>query len=138
MIELNITFLIQVVNFLIGLTIINHFIIKPLREVMAKRRSIFQGLETDASDLNSTAKSKLVEYEARLQKTKLEIVKNRDALKEEALSKAHQLQTEASEKARLTRQEAQEARLKESEEAYQNLKEQTSEFAKMATSRLLS
>ncbi len=138
MIELNITFVIQIVNFLIGLTIINHFIIKPLREIMAKRRSIFSGLEADANGMSTTANSKLVEYEARLQKTRLEIVNAREAMKEEASVKAHAIQNDASEQARQLRQAAQEARVKEGEAAYESLKGQTADFAKMVTTRLLS
>ncbi len=138
MIEINITLLFQLVNFIIGLLIINHFIIKPLREVMAKRRAIINGLDDDVNGLSSTAKSKIVEYEARLQKTKAEIARNRDDLKGVAFSKAQTLQNDASEKARELRQSAQDVRLQESDAAYQELKSQSANFAKLVTSRLLS
>ncbi len=138
MISLNITILFQFVNFVVGLIIINHFIIKPIREVLAKRRAIFDGLETDVNGLMRTSQSKLVEYDARLQKTRQEITQIREDMKTQAAAKAQELQNQANDDARSLRQEAQDVRAKESGMAFEELQKQTQNYARLATSRLLS
>ncbi len=138
MIEVNITLLFQIVNFVIGLLIINHFIVKPLREVIAKRRAAFSSLEGDASGLDSKAKSKLVEYEARLQKVRAEVTNAREESKNQAFAKAQAINSDAADKAREIRTNAQEERVKASEAVYADLQSKTQEFATLATSRLLS
>lgn len=138
MIEFNITLVFQFVNFLLGLLIINHFIIKPLREVMARRNALVDGLDTDANTLDTQAKSKLSEYEASLQNVRSEVVRTREAVKIEAHARAHEMQLRAEEEARKFRYDAEQRRRNESESAYTKLSAQSSSFADSIVKRLLA
>ncbi len=138
MISVNFTVAIQFINFLIGLLIINYLIIKPLREVMAKRRASLSVLNTDARSFEAKAKSKLMNYEERLKAVKAEIAQQRESLKEEASSKAHALQSGAEEESRSIRQAAQESRVVEGEKAYAELSTQTQSYAQSFVERLFS
>ncbi len=138
MIDINITLLIQMVNFFIGLFIINHFIIKPLREVMAKRRAILSTLNVNANSLEEQAKAKLVGYEERIQKARQDMAHKREEIKAESSARAHEVQTKAEEEARQLRYKAQESRVQEGEKAYKELQKQTSGFAQSFVQRILS
>ncbi len=138
MISVNFTIAIQFVNFIIGLLIINYLIIKPLREVMAKRRASLGVLNTDARSFEAKAKSKLLNYEERLKAVKADIVAQRENMKAEALAKAHAMQTGAEEESRSIRQAAQESRVVEGEKAYAELSGQTKEYAQSFVNRLFT
>lgn len=138
MISVDFTIFLQLINFLIGLLIINHFIVKPIREVLAKRQLAFDALKTNADDFNAKAKSKLVEHEARIKQVKKEVEQERETLKMAALSKSYELHAEASKKAQDLRKEAQLVRETQSEQAYTDLKAKVNDFAKLSVDRLLS
>ncbi len=137
-ISVDITLLIQLVNFIIGLLIINHFIVKPIREVLAKRKIASDTLNAGAEEFILRADSKLGVYEEKIANTKLEVVKEREKMKSDAHSKSLKLQEEASAKAATLRKEAAQIRENESGKAYDTLHANTKEYARLAAERLLS
>lgn len=137
MISIDITLLIQVVNFLLSLAIINWLIIKPVREVMAKRRAHNDALRGDAAGMNSTAADKMNEYEARLLKARQEMAAGREAAKLAVEKDAQGRLEQASVEARGIRLEATESMRRESVTAQQELDGKVADYAKMALGRLL-
>ncbi len=138
MIAVDITILIQLVNFIVGLLIINHFIIKPIREVLAKRKMASDTLQAGTDEFVLRASSKLKIYEERLANAKLEVVKERENMKSDAHAKSLKLHENASAKAAGIRKEAAEIRDNESGEAYDALHAKLPEYARLAAERLLS
>ncbi len=137
-ISVDITLFIQLVNFIIGLLIINHFIIKPIREVLAKRKLATDTLKEGTEEFVLRANVKLKVYEERIASAKLEVIKERERLKSEAHAKSIKLQEEASAKAAELRKEAASQRESESTKAYDVLHASTKDYARLTVERLLS
>jgi len=87
MLDINITLLIQLVNFLVTLIVLNFLLIKPIRDIVKKRRDLAAGMLTDSEDFISDAAVKLENYNAALTKAKEEAVAAREAYKNEATAK---------------------------------------------------
>lgn len=138
MVEINITILFQFVNFMLGLLIINYFIIKPLREVMAKRRALLDGLGTESSNFENSAKKKLDEYEESLKKARESVAVERNEFMAVAGAKAQDIQEKATQEARKIRQDAENIKQTEGEKVYKELNSQASNFAQSFIQRILS
>ena len=72
MIELNIAFVIQLINFGVFVIALNFLLYKPVRKVLAERRQILESsrAKTDAVDVE--VHEKIALYEARLRDAKTE------------------------------------------------------------------
>lgn len=100
MVNIDITLLIQLVNFLISLAIINYLIIRPVRGVMASRRAQNDVLRGAADTLEGEAGLKLSGYNARIAKTREQVSALRKSIKASADEAAQAKISEAGEKAR--------------------------------------
>lgn len=126
MINLDIAFVIQLVNFLVLVLLLNIFLFKPIRKQLADRSALISGAKLKSAAVDKEVQEKLASYEARMREIRAGAADERGVLKKEAqaqeaaiLEKARveSSQTLASIKAKVA-QEAQEARrlLKESAE----------------------
>lgn len=96
MIELNLAFFVQVVNFGILVLVLNIFLYKPLRKVLADRRQVIDGAREKAIAVDEEVQTKMAQYEARLREAKTEAGGRRA----EALKAAQAEETAVLEKAR--------------------------------------
>ena len=96
MIELNFSFVIQLINFGILVLVLNTFLFKPIRKVLADRRQVIDGAREKAAAVYAEVQSKMAQYEARLQAAKAEAGGRRA----EALKQAQTEETAVLEKAR--------------------------------------
>lgn len=78
MLDLNITLLIQLGNFLITIIVLNILLIRPLRKVMRERRELMDGLGSDAEGFETKAKARLDNYEAQLAEARRQAAANRE------------------------------------------------------------
>ena len=85
MLDINITLLIQLVNFIVTLVVLDYLLIKPIRGIIRKRRDLANSLLADAETFTSEAAQKLEGYEAALVKAKEEAAQLREERKSEAL-----------------------------------------------------
>ena len=85
MIELNLTLLIQVINFLVGLAIINYFFVKPIRAVIARRRAQNDAQRTEAEGLEKSAVDKVDGYNGRIAAAHAEAASVRESIRAKAL-----------------------------------------------------
>ena len=85
MLDLNITLLIQLGNFLITIIVLNILLIRPLRKVMRERRELMDGLDSDAAGFEARAKSSLDTYEAQLAEARHQAAANREEGRGEGL-----------------------------------------------------
>jgi F-type H+-transporting ATPase subunit b len=95
-IELNLAFVVQVVNFGILVLVLNIFLYKPIRKVLADRRQVIDGAREKAASVDSEVQEKMAQYEARLRDAKNEAAGRRV----EALKQAQAEETSVLEKAR--------------------------------------
>ena len=127
MINLDIAFVFQLVNFLVLVLLLNVFLYKPIRKHLADRAALIAGAKEKSAAVDREVQEKMASYEARLREIRSGAADERAVLKKEAqvqeaaiLEKARQESTEklASIKAKVAK-EAEEARaaLKASAEA---------------------
>ena len=96
MIELNVAFFIQIVNFGILVLVLNIFLYKPIRKVLADRREVVDGAREKAAAVDLEVQEKMALYEVRLRDAKAVAVERRS----ESLNQAQAEETSVLEKAR--------------------------------------
>ena len=138
MIDIDITLLFQMVNFVITLVVLNILLIRPIRDIVSKRRELASGFLRDAERFTSDAAERLEKYEAALAGTREQGAREREAQKAAAaaeesalLSVAH---TEAQEYLHQSREETRKAVAA----ATQDLLTQIPVLAAQAAARLLN
>lgn len=85
MISLDLAFVFQLVNFLLLLLVLNIFLYKPIRKVIADRKAQITGAHEKAASVDRDVQEKMAQYEARLREVKAKASEEREALKTEAL-----------------------------------------------------
>lgn len=96
MIELNLAFFVQVVNFGILVLVLNIFLYKPLRKVLAERRQVIDGAREKGASVDLEVQEKMALYETKLRDAKVEA----GARRAESLKQAQAEETSILEKAR--------------------------------------
>lgn len=96
MIELNLAFFVQVLNFGILVLILNLFLYKPIRKVLAERRQVIDSAREKAAAVDLEVQDKMARYEARLHDAKSEA----SARRAEAIKQAQAEESALLEKAR--------------------------------------
>jgi F-type H+-transporting ATPase subunit b len=71
-IELNLSFVIQMINFGILVLVLNIFLYKPIRKVLADRRQVIDSAREKTVSVDAEVQSKMIQYEARLHAAKIE------------------------------------------------------------------
>lgn len=85
MINLDLSFVIQLVNFLLLIVILNLFLYRPLRRVLEDRREKLAGARSRAEEVDAEVSAKMAEYERRLREMKAQTGAERGELKKEAV-----------------------------------------------------
>ncbi len=67
MIDLDLTLFIQLANFLVTMVMLNVLLIRPVRDIIRRRRELSDGMAETADSLNSRAARLLAQYENALQ-----------------------------------------------------------------------
>ena len=96
MIELNLAFFVQLINFGILVLVLNIFLYKPIRKVLAERRQVIDSARDKAASVDLEVQQKMALYEAKLLDAKTEAT----GRKAEALKQAQVEETAVLEKAR--------------------------------------
>jgi F-type H+-transporting ATPase subunit b len=95
-IELNLAFFVQIVNFGILVLVLNIFLYKPIRKVLADRRQVIDGAREKSAAVDLEVQEKMAQYEARLRDARTEA----SGLRAESLKQAQAEETSVLEKAR--------------------------------------
>lgn len=137
-ISLDITFLIQLINFFISLFIINSLIIKPIRGVIARRKAIIDADNQDTESFTQKMNAHNLQYEERLQAVRMQMAKERDEYKKNAEDVARGVLGKANDEARAIRQESTQKIQSESREALQALQANVSSYSQEALAKILA
>lgn len=82
MIELNLAFVVQMINFGILVLVLNIFLYKPIRGILSERRQVIDSAREKAASVDLEVQEKMAQYEARLRDAKNEAAGRRaEALK---------------------------------------------------------
>lgn len=84
MINLDMSFLFQLVNFLLLMLILNLFLFKPIRKILADRNAEVSGAKEKSATVDKEVQEKLALYEARMREIKARATDERSVLKKEA------------------------------------------------------
>ena len=84
MINLDLAFAVQIVNFGLLALVLNIFLYKPIRALLAQRRNEIQSARERAVAVDQQVQEKVAQYEARLRDAKAEVGAKRAELVKEA------------------------------------------------------
>jgi len=99
LIELNWTFFVQVLNFLVLMFILNKILYKPILKVLDERDERIVGGREKAKELISESDTILNSYNGKLQVAKIEALGTKNTARKEASDEANVIIAEAREKA---------------------------------------
>ncbi len=85
-INLDFTFVFQVINFLVLMIVLNIFLYKPIRKAIADRAATVDGARQRAEAVDSEVQEKVAQYEAHLKEAKGKAGEERSALRAAALA----------------------------------------------------
>lgn len=129
--------IIQMCNFLVTLVALNYLLIKPIREIIAKRNAKVAGLISETESFTESAENKLKNYDAELVKARSEAAAKREILKAEAAEQEHEILGRASADAQVFIQESKARVASEVESAMKVLKAQVDALSAKAVNRIL-
>ena len=138
MIQLNITFFIQLVNFLILLAVLNLILYRPIRGIIKQRRERLGGYLSDIEKFNVEADAKLRDYEEALAKARGEGSKLKADYKSEGIKVEQEILARAKEESMKRLEEARKELAKQSESVRQELSAQVEEYAKLVAERVMA
>ena len=124
MINLDMSFLFQLVNFLLLLLILNLFLFKPIRKVLANRNAEINGAKEKTATVDKDVQEKLSLYESRMREIKARATDERSVLKKEAQAEEAAILDKARKEATDTLCTIKNKVAKEAADARQLLKEQ--------------
>lgn len=124
MIDLDITFFLQLVNFLIVLAVLNPLLIKPVRKIIRERKESAAALLGESESFFQSAGSKLAEYESALAKTRDEALADREKARAEALAAGESITGKANQSAQSELKAARERIEVESAAAFADLRKE--------------
>lgn len=138
MIELNVTFFIQLVNFLIVLLLLNLILYKPIRGMLKKRAELMSQQVSKIEDFTKTAEDKMASYEQDLDKARVKAQEIRAGLKEEGYENEKGIIQVANNEAGSLVKTARDKITKDKDAALSSLKKEVEKFASKAADKILS
>ena len=129
MINLDITFIFQIVNFLVLMLVLNILLYKPMRKLLAGRAAEIAGGHAKAAELDSDVQEKMAEYETRLHDAKTKASEERGILKKGALAEETVILDQARKEAGDSVSALKKRVAKEAADAREFLREQTASLS---------
>jgi len=131
------TIFIQAVNFLVTIFVLNVLLIKPIREIIKKRKGLMADQLEKIEGFNKNAEGKVSDYETQLAAARKEANDIRSAMKDEGTAEEHKLMSVAGEEASGTIQAARAEIKAEVKGAMDQLTKDVDKFAEAATGKIL-
>ncbi|MBC17835.1 ATP synthase subunit b [Pseudodesulfovibrio profundus] len=131
------TIFIQAVNFLVTIFVLNVLLIKPIREIIKKRKGLMADQLEKIEGFNSSAEGKVADYEVQLAAARKEANDIRTAMKDEGTAEEQKLMSAAGEEASSTIQAARAEIKSEVKGAMDQLTKDVDKFAEAATGKIL-
>ncbi len=131
------TLFIQAANFLLTIFVLNVLLIKPIREIIKKRKGLMADQLDKIESFNADAEAKVTDYEAQLAAARKEANDIRSAKKDEGAAEEHKLMSAAGAEASSTIQAARAEIKAEVKTAMDQLTKDADKFAEAATGKIL-
>ena len=78
MLDLNITLVFQLVNFFIALYVLNLLLIRPIREIIRKRKAVMDDMSGESESYEYQAEQRLSDYDSQLTRARQDAGQNRE------------------------------------------------------------
>ena len=137
MISIDITIVIQFINFFLLIFLLNLFLYRPLRKLLDERRSTIEGGHGRAQELESQIEEKMARYQERLQEARSKGAQERASMRGEAQAEEAKLLGAAREKATEKIQQMNGQIADEATAARDALKKETEAMAAEVASKVL-
>jgi F-type H+-transporting ATPase subunit b len=137
MIDLDITFFIQLVNFLVTLVVLNLILIRPIREVIRRRAEAMAARINSIEQFTRTAEGKVADYSAQLDAARRAGVEARTELREQGFAVEKEVVGAASQEAGTVLQAARAKIAADVKASLDALRAQVEGLAQRATARIL-
>ncbi len=138
MIDLDITFFIQLVNFLIIWMVLNLILYRPIRGIIKKRSEYMMGQVGSIEKFNAQAVTKVKDYEAALDAARKVGLDERNRLKVEAQTRESEIVGDAGREAASKISAARAEIESQVKKAMQSLQSEVDRMAKKATDKILA
>jgi len=137
MLDINITAIIQVVNFFIAVIVLNCLLIRPVRDIIKQRNTKLGDMLSAAESFANSADEQLADYQNSLSRARQEASLTRADARSDALREQQTLVAEAGKRAQEQFVQAKEAILKDMQNARAVLTAQVNPLASKAVSKIL-
>lgn len=137
MLDINHTFFIQLISFLVFIALINWVLVKPALKILNDRRIKVEGAEEDAAQLIANSDDIIAEYDTILSEAKAEATKERDRLKNEGFEKENGILKAVREESKKFTDQLKVEIGKESEEALNKMKQNSDILSKEIAEKIL-
>jgi F-type H+-transporting ATPase subunit b len=138
MIDLNLTFFVQLVNFLIILAVLNLILLRPIRGILQQRSDQMSAQLASVERFNSESQRKLSDYEQALNDARREGAQVRDGLKAEGQSEEEGIITRTAQDIEAELEVTRQKIASQSKDAAEQLHQQVDTFARQAAEKILS
>jgi len=136
MLDINITAIIQVVNFFIAVIVLNYLLIRPVRDIIKQRKAKVGDMLSSAEAFANSANEQLSDYQSSMSRARQEAALARADARADALREQQALVTEANRRAQEQLAQAKESLLKEMENARTALAKQVKPLAAKAVDKV--
>ena len=99
MLDLNITLVFQLVNFFIALYVLNLLLIRPIREIIRKRKAVMDDMSGESESYEYQAEQRLSDYDNQLTRARQDAGQNRETAREAGAAEQASLVAEAQKRA---------------------------------------
>lgn len=138
MLDINITFFIQLANFIIALLVVNFLIIKPIREIVKKRRAHFGELAVGTEAVAAKCETRLTSYDEAMEQARTSGDELKSGLKAEGLAQEGSIMSAAQQEAQTYLQKSKNDIAAEVENARQALRGQVEGLAGKVVAKILA
>lgn len=124
MLNIDWTFFIQVVNFLILIAVLNWLLVKPTLRILEERRVRVEGSEEEAKRLTAEAEINIEEYERDLNEARVGAGREKERIRTEGIERENEIIKSAREQSRKTVEDMKQKIGKEAREASSVMKQE--------------
>ncbi|MDR2696084.1 MAG: ATP synthase F0 subunit B [Deltaproteobacteria bacterium] len=137
MLDINITAIIQVVNFFVAVIVLNYLLIRPVRDIIRARKAKMDDMLASAEAFSASADEQLASYEGSLGRARQEAALSRSDARADALREQQALVAEAGKRAQEQFAQAKAALLKDMQSVRAALTKQVKPLAAKAVGRMI-
>ena len=137
MINLDITLVIQMVNFLVLLYVLNLILFRPIRNIIKERNQIVEGFNTDITSLTDEAQASLEQFEQKILEARKEGMVRVQNMKDEGEEAEAELMATTNEEVQAKIEEARKKVASDIQEARTQLQDQVQAFSLAVTEKVL-